>query len=115
MFTTCTALASDSVTTSASRFILSGAALGGGISGALLLLIVILLLITCSIACYWTRKSKKRNYSDQPLQGQHNKADNQLKSNHEIELKDNEAYSSTTHYIPTEDNVAYGQIPDRSI
>ena len=95
---------SDSVITSA-----SGAALGGGISGALLLLIVILLLTTCSIAYC---QSKKTNHNDQPLQGQLNK---QLKSDHEFELKGNEAYSSITHYIPTEDNVAYGQIPNRSI
>ena len=103
------------MTASASRFIQSGAALGGGISGALFLLIVILLLTTCSIACYWTRKSKKMNHNDQPRQEQHDEADNQLKSDHEFELKGNEAYSSTTHYIPTEDNVAYGQIPNRSI
>ena len=108
-YTTCTALASDSVTTSASRFILSGAALGRGISGALSLLIVILLLTTCSIACYWTRKFKKMNHRDQPIQVQLNETDQQLKSDHEFELKGNEAYSSTTHYIPTEDNVAYAQ------
>ena len=49
------------------------------------------------------------NHNNQPQQGQHDEADNQLKSDHEFGLKGNEAYSSTTHYIPTEDNVAYAQ------
>ena len=55
------------------------------------------------------------NHSDQPLQGQCDETDKKLKSDHEFELKGNEAYSSTTHYIPTEDNVAYGQIPNKSV
>ena len=49
------------------------------------------------------------NHRDQPLQGQCDEADKQLKNNLEFELKGNEAYSSNTHYISTEDNVAYGQ------
>ena len=37
------------------------------------------------------------------------------KKDYELELKNNEAYgSSYTHYIPTEDNVAYGQVSNKS-
>ena len=49
------------------------------------------------------------NQYDQPLQEQvYDEIDKQPKSD-QFELKSNEAYVSTTHYIPTEDNVAYGQ------
>ena len=87
--------------------------LGGGITGAVLLMIVILVLtiICCTIALCWTRKSEMKNHCDQPLQEHvYDEIDKQLKSDHEFKLKGNEAYSSTTNYIPTEDNVAYGQI-----
>ena len=101
------------MTTSTSRIIPSVAVLGGGIGGALLLLATILLLITCSvIACYChrTRESKTENHSDHQLQGRlSNEGDKKPNSDHEFELKDNEAYSSISHYIPTDDNVAYGQ------
>ena len=50
------------------------------------------------------------NHSNQKLQGKlSDEEDKKLKSDHEFKLKSNEAYSSITHYIPTEDNVAYGQ------
>ena len=89
-----------------SRFILAGA-LGGGITGALLLLVILLLTTCCTIALCWTRKSKTKN---QPLQEHvYDEIDKQPTSDREFELKDNEAYVSTTNYIPTEDNVAYGQ------
>ena len=76
--------------------------LGGGISGAVLLLIVILLLTTCcTAALYWSRKSKKMNHCDQPQQEQvYGEIDDQLKD------EGNEAYASTSHHLPTEDNVA---------
>ena len=109
-----TTLSLDSVTTSASRIVPSVAAvLGGGIGGALLLLATILLLTTCFvIACYChqTRESKTENHSDHQLQGRlSNEGDKKPNSDHEFELKDNKAYSSISHYIPTDDNVAYGQ------
>ena len=50
------------------------------------------------------------NYSDHQLQGKLSDGEDkklQLNSDHEFELKDNEAYSSITHHIPTDDNVAY--------
>ena len=98
----------DSVTVT-SR-VLAGV-LGGVISGAVLLLIVILLLTTCcTVTLCWSRKSKKMNHCDQPQQEQvYEEIDNQLENDLEFELKSNEAYSSTPHYIPTGDNVAYGQ------
>ena len=50
------------------------------------------------------------NHCDQPQQEQvYDEIDNKLKSDCGFELKTNEAYSSTTHHIPTGDNVAYGQ------
>ena len=101
------------MTTSASveRFVRSIAALGGGIGGVLLLLATTLLLTTCSvIACYChqTRESERTTVRDQQLQGKLNDEEDK-KSDHEFELKDNEDYSSITHYIPTDENVAYGQ------
>ena len=45
------------------------------------------------------------NHCDQPQQEQvYEEIDYQLNN------EGNEAYGSTAHYIPTEDNVAYGQI-----
>ena len=101
------------MTTSASveRFVPSIAALGGGIGGVLLLLATTLLLTICSVIvcyCHRTREFKRENYSDQQLQGKLNDEEDK-KSDREFELKDNEAYSSITHYIPTDENVAYGQ------
>ena len=50
------------------------------------------------------------NHGDQKLQGKlSDEGDKKPKSDHEFKLKSNEAYSSIIHYIPTEDNVAYGQ------
>ena len=91
-----------SSTSNDSRSRVLAGALGGGISGALLLLIVILLLTTCcAVALCWSRKSKMKNHCDQPQQEQvYDEIDNELKSDHELELKNNEAYgSSYIHYI----------------
>ena len=108
----CTTLSLDSVSTSNSRIVPSIAALGGGIGGALLLLATILLLTICSIAwcCHQTKESKTGSHNDQLLQGKRSDTkDKKLKSDLESELMDNEAYSSTTCYIPTNANVAYTQ------
>ena len=54
---------------------------------------------------------------DQHLQEQvsDDEIDNQLKRDHELKLKNNEAYGfSYTHYIPTEDNIAYDQVSNKS-
>ena len=98
------------MSTSGSRLILAGA-LGGGIAGALLL---ILLLLAATIACCLSRKSKVISRSE-PLaqQGDSDVTDKRstqqiIQSDQMFKLKSNEAYDSTTHYIPTEDNVAYG-------
>ena len=89
--------------------ILAGA-LGGGIAGALLL---ILLLLAAIIACHFSRKSKVISRSE-PLAQQGDsdvtgKSTQQIRSDQMFELKGNEAYGSTTHYISTADNVAYVQ------
>ena len=60
------------------------------------------------------------NHGNQKLQEKlSDEEDKKLKCDHEFKLKSNEAYSSITHYIPTEDNVAYGlnvlQIEDNSV
>ena len=93
------------MSTSGSR-ILAGA-LGGGIAGALLL---ILLLLAAIIAYRLSKKSKVISHSE-PL-AQQGDSDVTDKSTQQIQidqLKSNEAYGSTAHYSPTEDNVAYGQ------
>ena len=91
---------------------ISTSAIGGGVAGALLAVLALLVLIVVVIACYChrTRESKMENHSDQQLQGKLSDEEDK-KSDHEFELKDNEAYSSRsiTHYIPTDENVAYGQ------
>ena len=97
------------MSTSGSR-ILAGA-LGGGIAGALLL--SILMLLAAIVACHLSRKSKVISRSE-PLaqQGDSDVTDKptqQIQSDQLFELKSNEAYGSTTHYVPTEDNVAYIQ------
>ena len=96
------------MSTSGSR-LLAGA-LGGGIAGPIVLS---LLLILAIIACHLSRKSKVISRSE-PLaqQGDSDMTDKltqQIQSDQMFELKSNEAYGSTAHYIPTEDNVAYVQ------
>ena len=65
------------------------------------------------IACCLSRKSKVISGSE-PLAHQGDsyvtdKSTQQIQSDQMFELKDNEAYGSTTHFISTADNVAYVQ------
>ena len=85
----------------------------GGVAGASLVLTLLLLLLTL----IWMTK-KYKGAANFPHQQEQPEGKEQRKAVHQqlhqydkaMEMKNNDAYISTTRQIPTEDNVAYGQI-----
>ena len=88
----------------------------GGVAGSLLVLALFLLLLLALVLM--TRKYKravnllheqKHPEGKEQREATH-RVEQQHQDNEDMEMKSNDAYISTTHQIPTEDNVAYAKI-----
>ena len=87
----------------------------GGVTGSLLVLAVLLLLL----ALVWMSKKYRRtanllHQQERPEKGSRREAIQQIQhqelGDEAMEMNNNDAYVSTTQQIPTEENVAYGQV-----
>ena len=74
-----------------------------------MILLIITLILLLAIGAY--RKKIISHVHIEPRIQEENEKSSHVHGDHGFEFKDNEAYSSITHYIPTDDNVAmaYGQ------
>ncbi len=102
------------VSNSRLNVVLIGAVIGG-VAGSLLVLTVLLLLL----ALVWMTKKKAARETQYNLDHRRTQSDvieqrvavqQEHQDDEAMEMKNNDAYVSTTQQIPTEDNVAYGQI-----
>ena len=93
-------------------------AVTGGVAGSPLLVLALFLLV---LALIWMTKKYKRAVSllheqKHPEGKEQRETIHQVEQQHQyrydedMEMKSNDAYISTTRQIPTEDNIAYGQI-----
>ena len=76
-----------------------------------MILLIISLILLLAVGAY-RKKIISHVHIEPQLQEANEKSSHVVvQGDHGFELKDNEAYSSITHYIPTDDNVAmaYGQ------
>ena len=81
--------------------------LGGGITGVLLILLIITLILLLAIRAYRKKIISHVHIEPQLQEANEKSAYVVVQGDHGFELKDNEAYSSITHYIPIDENGAY--------